>query len=86
MTAAITMNRPDQDGTTIYLARGTVFNGKIQYQGLGTDARKYSARLTEYKNHRRLLLTYNDAAEGAYSVSEQSYTCSQQENQSYYFD
>ena len=86
VTAAVTINRPDQDDTTIYLARATVFNGKIQYQGLGTDARKYSAKLVEYKNSRRLLLTYQDQAEDAYPVAEQTYTCSQEENQSYYFD
>ncbi|MFN8613060.1 MAG: hypothetical protein U0931_36315 [Vulcanimicrobiota bacterium] len=86
VTAALTMNRPDRDDTTLYLARGTVCNGKIHYQGLGTDARKYSARLTEYKNSRRLLLTYQDTAEGDYPIAEQTYTCSQQENQSYYFD
>ena len=68
------------------MARATVFNGKIQYQGLGTDARKYSAKLVEYKNSRRLLLTYQDQAEDAYPVAEQTYTCSQEENQSYYFD
>ncbi|MBS2035965.1 hypothetical protein JST97_13330 [bacterium] len=86
VTAAITVNRPDQDDTTIYLARGTAFNGKMQYQGLGTDARKYSARLIEYRNTRRLLLTYQDQNEGEYPITEQSYTCCQQENRSYYFD
>lgn len=86
VTASITINRPDQDDTILYLARATVFNGKIQYQGLGTDARKYSARLEPYKGGRRLLLTYHHQGEGAYPVAEQTYTCLQQENQSYYFD
>lgn len=86
VTASLTMNRPEQDDTILYLARGTACNGKIQYQGLGTDARKYSAKLVEYKNSRRLLLSYQDQAEDAYPIAQQDYTCCQHENQSYYFD
>ena len=86
VTAAVTINRPDQDDTTIYLARATVFHDKIQYQGLGTDARKYSAKMTDYNGARRLLLTYQDQAEEAYPISEQDYICALEENQSYYFD
>lgn len=86
VTAAITINRPEQDDTMLYLARGTVFNGKIQYQGLGTDARKYSAGLVDYKGSKRLLLTYQEQAEDGYAVAEQTYTCCQAENPSYYFD
>lgn len=86
VTASITINRPEHDDTIIYLARATVFHDKIQYQGLGTDARKYSARLTEYNGSRRLLLSYQDQAEGAYAVAEQGYACHLQETQSYYFD
>ena len=86
VTASITINRPEHDDTIIYLARATVFHDKIQYQGLGTDARKYSARLTEYNGSRRLLLSYQDQAEGAYAVAEQGNACHLQETQSYYFD
>lgn len=86
VTAAITINRPDQDDTTIYLARATVFHDKIQYQGLSTDARKYAAKMTDYNGSRRLLLSYQDQEEGSYPVTERSYHCVQEENQSYYYD
>lgn len=41
LTAAVTINRAGQDDTLVYLARATVFHGKIHLQGVGTDARKY---------------------------------------------
>ena len=42
--------------------------------------------MTEYKGTRRLVLSYQDQAEGAYPISEQGYLCSLEETQSYYFD
>jgi hypothetical protein len=38
-TASMTMNRPHQMDTIMYLARATVFNGKIKWQGLARDRR-----------------------------------------------
>jgi hypothetical protein len=72
-TASITMNRPHMDDTIIYLARCTVFGGKIRTQGLGTDARKYSARFVEVHDDKRLLLAYDGHEIDGYPVVESSY-------------
>ncbi|MGD1854425.1 MAG: hypothetical protein ACFB2W_09250 [Leptolyngbyaceae cyanobacterium] len=60
LTASMTVNRPSRDDLVIYLARATVFNGKIRIQGLGTEAEKYGGRLVEYAKERRLQLRYTD--------------------------
>ncbi len=72
-TASITINRPVQDDTIIYLARATVFNGEIKIQGLGTDASLYSAYLKYHRNEHRLVLTYDNHAIGEYPVRSESY-------------
>lgn len=60
LTAATTMNRVSQSDTLLYLGRATVFDGQIQYQGLGTDASKYSARIVQHaEDDQRLLLIYD---------------------------
>jgi hypothetical protein len=48
LTACTTVNRVSQSDTLLYLARATVFNGHVRWQGLGTDARKYSARMVHH--------------------------------------
>ena len=60
LTASVTVNRPSRDDLVIYLARATVFNGKVRIQGLGTDADKFSGELVEYAKERRLQLRYGD--------------------------
>ena len=60
LTASTTVNRPSRDDLVIYLARATVFNGKVRIQGLGTEAERYSGRLVQYAKERRLQLRYGD--------------------------
>lgn len=60
LTASVTVNRPSRDDLVIYLARATVFNGKIRIQGLGTEAELYGGQLVEYAKERRLQLRYGD--------------------------
>lgn len=72
-TASITINRPHMDDTIIYLARATVFGGKIRVQGLGTDARKYSARFSLHHDDKRLVLAYDGHEIDGYPVQETSY-------------
>jgi sulfur transfer complex TusBCD TusB component (DsrH family) len=40
LTASTTVNRPSRDDLVIYLARATVFNGKVRIQSLGTEAKQ----------------------------------------------
>ncbi|EKX31297.1 hypothetical protein GUITHDRAFT_83219 [Guillardia theta CCMP2712] len=44
VTACVNVNNAGPDECLVYCARGTVFDGKIKEQGLGTDATKYTAR------------------------------------------
>ena len=60
LTASTTVNRPSRDDLVIYLARATVFGGKVRIQSLGTKAELYSGKLVKYAGERRLQLTYND--------------------------
>jgi len=60
LTASTTVNRPSRDDLVIYLARATVFNGKIRIQSLGTEAEKYGGRLVDYRGEKRLQLHYGD--------------------------
>jgi hypothetical protein len=60
LTASTTVNRPSRDDLVIYLARATVFNGKIRIQSLGTEAEKYGGRLVDYRGEQRLQLSYAD--------------------------
>lgn len=59
LTASTTVNRPSRDDLVIYLARATVFNGKVRIQSLGTDARLYNGKLVNYAGEKRLQLVYN---------------------------
>lgn len=60
LTASTTINRPSRDDLVIYLARATVFNGKIMIQSFGTEAKRYSGKLVEYAGEKRLQLQYDD--------------------------
>ncbi|MEO0433927.1 MAG: hypothetical protein AAF151_19765 [Cyanobacteria bacterium J06656_5] len=60
LTASTTVNRPSRDDLVIYLARATVFNGKVRIQGLGPEAEKYGGQLVQYAKERRLQLRYGD--------------------------
>ncbi|EDX86265.1 hypothetical protein S7335_3968 [Synechococcus sp. PCC 7335] len=60
LTASTTVNRPSRDDLVIYLARATVFNGRIRLQGLGLDAKRYCAGLVSHAGEKRLQLRYNN--------------------------
>ncbi len=60
LTASTTVNRPSRDDLVIYLARATVFNGKVRIQSLGTEAKLYGGKLVEYAGETRLQLRYAD--------------------------
>ncbi len=73
VTASITVNRPSQDDTIIYLGRSTVFNGEIKTQGFGTDARKYTASFVDHPGDRRLLLSYDKTPRDQFKVVTETY-------------
>lgn len=58
-TACLKVNRTTREDTIVYLARGTVFQGEVRQQGLGTDASRYGGRLVEDHGEERLVLTYD---------------------------
>jgi hypothetical protein len=60
LTASTTVNRPSRDDLVIYLARATVFGGKVRIQSLGTKASRYSGKLIEYAGEQRLQLIYDN--------------------------
>lgn len=60
LTASTTVNRPSRDDLVIYLARATVFNGKVRIQSLGTEAKRYGGQLVDYAGEKRLQLRYAD--------------------------
>lgn len=60
LTASTTVNRPSRDDLVIYLARATVFNGKVCIQSLGTRAERYSGQLIKYAGEQRLQLQYDN--------------------------
>lgn len=72
-TASITINRPHMDDTIIYLARATVFGGKIRVQGLGTDARKYQAHFDVRHDDKRLVLAYDGHDRDGHPMLETRY-------------
>ncbi len=73
LTASVTVNRMSVPDPVIYLARATVFQGEISFQGFGTDARKYSGRMVPYADDRRLLLSYDGVEETAFPVTTRSH-------------
>jgi hypothetical protein len=60
LTASTTVNRPSRDDLVIYLARATVFNGKVCIQSLGLDSKRYGGKLVNYAGEQRLQLRYGD--------------------------
>ena len=60
LTACTTVNRPSRDDLVIYLARATVFNGKIRIQSLGMEAERYSGTFGKHAGEKRLQLRYDD--------------------------
>ena len=73
LTASTTVNRPSRDDLVIYLARATVFNGKVRIQSMGTKAELYGGKLIEYAGEQRLQLTYGDLDGESLPVEEISY-------------
>jgi hypothetical protein len=73
LTASVTVNRPSVNDTIIYLARATVFDGKVTTQGFGTDARKFTGHVVNHKADRRLLLTYDGIPADSHAPRIESY-------------
>ena len=73
LTASTTVNRPSRDDLVIYLARATVFNGKVRIQSMGTKAELYGGKLIKYAGERRLQLTYGDLNGESLPIEEISY-------------
>lgn len=73
LTASTTVNRPSRDDLVIYLARATVFNGKVRIQSLGTKAEKYRGKLVKYAGERRLQLRYGDYDSNQLPIEEINY-------------
>ncbi|MGB3561140.1 MAG: hypothetical protein WBA24_21575 [Geitlerinemataceae cyanobacterium] len=73
LTASTTVNRPSRDDLVIYLARATVFNGKIAIQSLGTQAERYGGKLVEYAGEQRLQLRYDDGDSENLPIEEITY-------------
>eukprot|EP00698_Gefionella_okellyi_P016417 TRINITY_DN4698_c0_g1_i1.p1 TRINITY_DN4698_c0_g1~~TRINITY_DN4698_c0_g1_i1.p1 ORF type:complete len:464 (-),score=91.52 TRINITY_DN4698_c0_g1_i1:28-1218(-) len=74
LTASVLVNRAQREDELIYLARCTVFNGDIRFQGLGTDALKYQARITHHHGEDRLILGYDGKWLTDYKIEATSYT------------
>ncbi len=77
LTASVTVNRPSVNDTIIYLARATVFDGKITTQGFGTDARKYAGEIVNHKADKRLRLTYDGIETTSYPINVEEYAVRQ---------
>jgi hypothetical protein len=74
LTASTTVNRVSENDTLLYLARATVFGGKLRIQGFGTDARKYSAQIVRHSdNDLRLKLTYDRTNGKHFPIVESTY-------------
>lgn len=73
LTACTTVNRPSRDDLVIYLARATVFNGKVRIQSLGTEAARYGGKFAIYAGEKRLQLRYGDWDSENLPVEEISY-------------
>ncbi len=73
LTASTTVNRPSRDDLVIYLARATVFNGKIRIQSLGLDADCYSGGLVKHAGEKRLQLRYDTWDSDSLPIEEIDY-------------
>jgi hypothetical protein len=67
------VNRPSRDDLVIYLARATVFNGKVRIQSLGTHAECYAGKLGEHASEKRLQLRYDDWDNEGLAIEEIAY-------------
>lgn len=74
LTASVTVNRPHHPDTLLYMARATVFDGQTRVQGFGTDASKYSARLSEHNGDKRVVLTYDGLEAKAHPMRTSTYS------------
>ncbi|MEO1400527.1 MAG: hypothetical protein AAFV72_04650 [Cyanobacteria bacterium J06635_1] len=74
LTASMTVNRPSRDDLVVYLARATVFGGKVRIQSLGTKADKYSGQLIEFAREQRLRLIYDGQDSDDLPIEEIPYT------------
>lgn len=74
LTASTTVNRPSRDDLVIYLARATVFGGKVRIQSLGTKAARYSGKLIKYAGEQRLQLIYDNFDSDNLPIEEIPYT------------
>ncbi len=74
LTASTTVNRPSRDDLVIYLARATVFGGKVRIQSLGTKAEKYSGKLIKYAGEQRLQLIYDNQDSNNLAIEEIPYS------------
>ncbi|MGD1940781.1 MAG: hypothetical protein ACFB0G_05685 [Leptolyngbyaceae cyanobacterium] len=74
LTASTTVNRPSRDDLVIYLARATVFNGKVRIQSFGTEAKKYGGKLVDYAGERRLQVRYSDWDSSDLPIEEIAYS------------
>ncbi|NJK40342.1 MAG: hypothetical protein HC934_01350 [Acaryochloridaceae cyanobacterium SU_2_1] len=74
LTASVTVNRPSRDDLVVYLARATVFGGKVHTQGLGSKAELYHGKLIEYAGEQRLQLLYNHQDSNHLPIEEIPYT------------
>ncbi|MDJ0744814.1 MAG: hypothetical protein QNJ32_15820 [Xenococcaceae cyanobacterium MO_167.B27] len=74
LTASTTVNRPSRDDLVIYLARATVFGGKVRIQSLGTKAERYSGKLIKYASEQRLQLIYDNQDSNNLPIQEITYS------------
>lgn len=68
LSASVTVNRVSMADPVIYLARATVFQGEVRFQGLGTDARHYAGRMVPHEKDQRLVLTYDGREMGGFDI------------------
>ena len=64
LTASMAINTGTREDTVMQLARATIFNGNITFQGLGSVAERYTGSFVDHGGHaddKRLQLQYGDA-------------------------
>lgn len=72
LTANVLVNNEGERECLMYCARGTVFNGEMRIQGLGTDASKYSAKMKrDDSGHCVVQLLYNGSVD--HPIESKSY-------------
>jgi len=72
LTANVLVNNEGDRECLLYCARGTAFNGEMRIQGLGTDASKYSAKMSKDASGNCIVqLLYNGSTD--YPIETKSY-------------